>query len=977
MKSTTIRGISCIVILLLAIFVSTTVMGDFYEGYINAAFGIQTGTTTGLDENAYRYLSDYTDNGIPSDEGMEKLLAAEDAFNETAEEESAVLVYNNGALPLSSDVQNVTLLGRAVVDPVYRCSAAGPTIDENRVISLTNAMETAGFNLNQTLLDAYEASPVVRQSGAVQDIGEVTIDFYTDSLCSSFANYGDAAIIMFSRVAGEGVDAAKVDNDGVNQLSLHKQESDLLELVKSYKDRGVFDEVIVLINSAYAMELDWIYDAQYGIDACLWIGNPGLTGFSGIPDLLTGEANPSGHFVDTYATDSLSAPATQNNGTNTFAGSTATYAVYAEGIYVGYKYYETRYEDLILDRYNAASSAGIFASSGSEWNYADEMLFPFGYGLSYTTFEQTLDSVTWNADNTITVQVTVTNTGDVAGKSVVQVYAQVPYTDYDIQHNVEKSAIQILDFAKTSLLEPGQSETVEITADKYLIASWDSTARGGVGGYILDDGDYYIAIGDNAHDALNNVLAAKGASGMYDQDGNPVEGKAGNAALYVLEEFDDQTYSTNPYSGLEVSNKFNEGIFATDYNYFFENAVTYLTRSDWNTFPQNIANLQLNDRMQQIHSGDFYDELTQSLETPKTYTLGEFKGIMFIDMLEVEWNDEESWTEFLSQLTIDELCVILEDSYGQKALSTINKPQNYQADGPDGGHTKYQYGAKGNNTTYVNEGTFACSWNKDLLRQRGEFMAEDALYSNVNCAMGPGVNIHRTPFSGRNFEYYSECGVLSYIMCSVQTQAMQEKGVVSMLKHMAANDQEANRKGVYEFMTEQTLRESSLKGFEGGLTVGGAMSVMASFNCLGCCNVARNYALLTDVVRNEWGFRGFTDTDANDVVDTPALAVITGIDEFCLTSSINRTVAAEAKAGDAYLLEALMKTNKRFYYTYLRSNLVNGLTADVAVSNSEPWWKIALWVCDGVLAAAAIAGIGAYLYLLCTKKDRLTAGGKR
>lgn len=601
----------------------------------------------------------------------------------------------------------------------------------------------------------------------------------------------------------------------------------------------------------------------------------------------------------------------------------------------------------------------------------------FGDGLSYTTFEQTLDSVTWNDDNTITVRATVTNTGSAAGKDVVQVYAQAPYTEYDIAHGVEKSAIQVLDFAKTQLLEPGQSETVEITADKYLLASWDSTARGGVGGYILDDGDYYIAIGSDAHDALNNVLAAKGASGMTDEAGNPVEGKAANASLYVMEEFDEQTYSTNPHSGLEVSNKFAEGIFATDYNYFIEDTVTYLTRSDWNTFPENIANLQLNDRMEQIHRGDFYDELTQSLEQPGSYTLEQDKGIMFIDMLEAEWEDDAAWTEFLCQLSIDELCLILEDSYGQKPLSTINKPQNYQADGPDGGHTKYQFGARGNNTTYVNECTLACSWNKDLLRQRGEFMAEDALYSNVNCALGPGVNIHRTPFSGRNHEYYSECGIMSYLLCATQTKAMQSKGVVSMLKHMAANDQEANRKGVYEFMTEQALRESSLKGFEGGLTVGGAMSVMASFNCLGCCNAARNYALLTDVLRNEWGFKGFTDTDANDVVDTPALAVITGIDEFCLTSSINRTVAAEVKAGDAYLMEALMKTNKRFYYTYLRSNLVNGLTSNVSVSTAEPWWKIALWVCDGVFAAAAVAGIGAYLYLVCTKKDKLTAGGKR
>lgn len=527
---------------------------------------------------------------------------------------------------------------------------------------------------------------------------------------------------------------------------------------------------------------------------------------------------------------------------------------------------------------------------------------------------------------------------------------------------------------KTSLLQAGESETLTVTADKYLIASWDSDARGGKGGYILDDGDYYIAIGDNAHDALNNILAAKGASGMYDQDGNPVDGDADNAAKYVMDTFDDQTYSVNPYSGLEVGNKFDEGIFATDYNYFIKDTVIYMTRSDWTTFPDRIEDLQLNDRMKDIRNGNFYGELKQSLDTPETYTLEESKGIMFIDMLDIEWDEEEKWSEFLCQLSIDELALIVEDAWGQKALPVISKPQNYQADGPDGGHTSYLYG--GNNTTYVNEGTLACSWNKQLLKQRGEFMAEDALYSNVNCAMAPGVDIHRSPFSGRNFEYYSECGILSYIMCSVQTKVMQEKGLVCMLKHIAANDQEANRKGVCEFMTEQTLRESSLKGFEGGMTVGGAMSAMASFNCLGCCNVARNYALLTGVVRDEWDFKGFIDTDANDCVDTPALAVVSGIDEFCLTSSINRTVASAAKAGDNYLIEALMKTNKRFYYTYLRSNLVNGLNANTTVSSGESWWKITLRVCDIVFAVATAATVGIYIYLSCAKKEKLTFGRK-
>ncbi|MBO4990135.1 MAG: glycoside hydrolase family 3 C-terminal domain-containing protein [Clostridia bacterium] len=967
MKKNLFKGFSCLAALLLASSCALTVVGERYEGSINAVLGGSSGSSSTTGEaGEYLYKTDFTADGKPSDEGMKKLIEAEDAYNDTAMGENAVLVYNNGALPLSSDVKKVSLFGRSTVDPVYRCTSAGPTIDEKRVITPAAAFEQAGFSVNKTLLDAYKADPTQRLNGSTQSIGEVPASFYTDSLKATFTEYGDAAIVMFSRLAGEGIDAAKKDADGVCQLSLHPQESDLLKMVKSYKDEGKIKNVIVLLNSAYALELDWLSDEAYGVDACLWIGNPGLTGFSAIPDLLTGKINPSGHFVDTYATNALSAPATQNMGDTAFSGNFRTYAMYAEGIYVGYKYYETRYEDLILDRYAASSSAGTFASSNG-WNYAEEITYPFGYGLSYTSFEQTLDSVTWNSDNTITVKATVKNTGDVAGKSVVEVYAQTPYTEHDKQNNVEKSAIQLLDFEKTKLLAPGESETLTITADKYLLASWDSTAHDGKGGYILDDGTYYISIGDNAHDALNNVLAAKGASGMIDENGNPVEGDESKAISKVQATFDDTTYQYSS-AGKLVENQFDEGIFATDYNYYYPGKVTYLTRKDWNTFPKTYENLEINDEMIKIHSGNFYEDLKKELDAPKDYTLKTDAGLLFIDMLGVEWDDDEKWTKFLSQLSVGELALIVSDSWGQKAVTTISKPQNYQCDGPDGGSTKYKYGDKGNNTTYVNQGTMACSWNKELFQRRGDFLAEDAFYNNTSCTMGPGVDIHRSPFSGRNHEYYSEDGVFSYVMGAVQCKAMQEKGTVAMLKHICGNDQETNRKGVCEFMTEQALRESSLKGFEGCMVKGGAMSAMAAFNALGVCNVARNRALLTNVVRGEWDWKGFIDTDANDCTDTPALCVVSGIDEFCLTSAIDKEVAKAVNAGDKYLLNALMETNKRFYYTYLQSNLINGLTRTSVVSEGMPWWKSALIALDVIFGAMTLASIGGTIFLLFTEK---------
>ncbi len=966
-KKNIFKGLSSVFSFLLAVLICLSAIGVAYEGFINEYFNVSS-DDSGLDKSAVYYKTKYTEDGIPSDEGLIRLKESVDEYNIRTEEESAVLVYNNGSLPLSPEKEkNITLLGRAVVDPVYKGVGPGASIDEKRVVDVINAFTNVGFSVNTQVTKAYSASSTKRVRST--DIGEEDISFYTRNLTETFKDYGDVAIIMFSRQGSEGADLAFSDADGVPMLSLHKQEEDLLKLAKEYKDLGIFKKIILLINSAYAMDLWCVEDEEYGIDACLCIGNPGLTGFQGVANLLVGKANPSGHFVDTYATDSLSAASVRNAGDIKDSAGTSRYVVYQEGIYIGYKYYETRYEDLILKRFNANCSEGTYASKGNEWNYADEMVYPFGYGLSYTTFDQTLDAVTWNDDDTITVNVTVTNTGNVAGKSTVQVYAQTPYTEYDKEHLVEKSAIQLLDFDKTDILEPGESESVEIIADKYLIASWDSTAHGGDGGYILDDGDYYIAIGDDSHDALNNVLAAKGASGMYNEKGENVSGNAEKAERYTLAEFDDETYRVSKYSGTVVENQFDNGLYASDYNYFYNNSVTYLTRQDWTTYPKRLEGLVIDDSMSQIRNGDYYEELLpDTVPQVSDYNLEQWSDILFIDMKDVAWEDEDTWNKFLMQLSVAQLATIVSDRGGQDAIEIISKPSNYQCDGPDGSSTSYKYGDMSYNTMYVGESTASCSWNKDIFKERGEFFAEDSLYNKSSLYIAPGVNIHRTQYSGRNFEYYSEDATISYKFAAVQCKAMQENGCLAMMKHFAGNDQETNRQLLYTFMTEQPLREIVMRGFEGGFCEGGALSVMTGMNAIGCCIVARNSAILNNVIKGEWGFKGFINTDAGQGADTPAVSLVSGTDEFCSNTSIYKEFIKIVKAGDGYVLEQLLMANKRFYYAYARSNLINGLSNNATVSNEVPWWITVLNVSVAVIGVVDIVCTASYLYLELSKK---------
>lgn len=976
-KRNLIRGLTAALAFLFCVVASLTALMFENAGIISARLGISGSTLVGTGEIYYK--TDYTDDGAPSDVGLEKLIFDADAYERQTVAEGCVLLENNGALPL--DLQRdskVTVFGRNVIDPVY----SGAVLigqDETRTKTLVDCLKDEGFSVNETLLNAYRNSNVNRViTGQNRNIGEVGIDFYTSALRDSFDSYKDVAIVNLTRESCEGADILQHDAEGISGLALHQAEKDMLQMVGA----AGFGKVIVVINSANAMEVGELMDPAYNVDAVLVMGVPGITGFYGVVDVLTGKTNPSGALSDTWAADSLSAPAVRNFGefwySNTeqsdYAGPSSageTYLIYAEGIYVGYKYYETRYEDCILGQGNAKGNYGIYDSRSNEWSYADEMDYPFGYGLSYTTFSQELKDVAVDDDaGTITVRVAVENTGDVAGKDIVQLYAQTPYTEYDRENLIEKSAIQLLDFVKTDILQPGESKEYEIVADQYLLASYDHNKAEG---YIMDAGDYYVAIGDDCHDALNNILAAKGAAGMVDAEGNPVSGNADQAYHWTRNALDTETYRYSE-TGALVTNRFDDDIYAVDFNHFVPDAVTYLTRQDWSTYPKSYTDLAITEQMRKVHNNEFYDDVVpENAPSVDSFTQEKDAGIKFVDMKGVPFDDDEKWNTFLDQLSYRDLGIAVSDSFSLPTIATVQKPSQLNQDSPDGCRSQYKYGSKNYATAYASSTVLAATWNKELASQRGYFMGEDCLYCGQHILWGSGCNLHRTPFGGRNFEYYSEDGIMTYHMSARVVAGLVDKGIVTGVKHLLANDQESPRSCVTTFMTEQTLREGTMRAFEGAFVKGGANGTMSSYNALGVCQTAANAALLKGVLREEWGFKGVAITDMGSCSNAYPLCNIQGSTMFCGGPNAGEYIIQQINRGDGYALECLREANKYFYYAFANSSLVNGLGDDVAIVDSVEWWKIAVIAIDCVVGVLMAGGVVLFVlgeYTAKKKKER-------
>ena len=949
-----------------------------------------------IDENAAKTDTEYYKSayGDLSAANLEKLR--KDAYAQVEQEaaEGTVLLRNeNNALPLGSAERSVSLFGRASVDPLYVGGGAVATsyTDDSITVNLKEAFENNGFQVNSTLYSAYQSSELTR---TVDNPGEVPSSFYTDSIKNSWQNaYHDAAVVILSRYAGEGNDLKihAVDDDGkeISSLALYKNERDLLNLLRTEKSNGTIQKIIVLVNSPWMLELGWMDD--YDVDAALWIGTPGVTGFTSIVKLITGEINPSGRLVDTIAANSLSAPAVANAIDNTatwqnvdevianawYGGSVVNanntpdfisyVSVQQENIYIGYKYYETRYEDCILNQGNAGGSAGVFAGSGN-WNYAEEVSFPFGYGLSYTSFTRTIDSVKYLEDSDeYELTVTVRNIGSTVGKSSVPVYVQTPYGEYERTNAVEKAAIQLVGFGKTGMLEPGASEELKILVDRYLLASYDAN---NAKGYILSEGEYFFAVGDDVHEALNNILAVKGAEGMSDIFGNPVQGDP--AQVYTLtEKFDADFYQHSEKTGVVVTNQFDDN----DINYWNTTPVKYLSRSDWEgTFPTQAASVVCTEEMMKQLRQDVYEKPENSPEV-SDFKQGVKNGLTFIMMKDVDYEDDVTWDEYLDQFTVADLAMNLTDFSGCQEQLLVQRPAAYVSDGIIGPRGTYAYGDNAQPCVYTGQNIFSATFNKDLIVKRAELLSEEGLYVEHNENWGLGGDLHRTQFGGRNWEYCSEDANLTAIITEILTETMLEKGFMPSIKHFCGNDQESYRNGVSTFYTEQSFREGSLRGFEGSLSWGGSMGTMASMARQGMTYTPAESALITNVLREEWGFTGHVISDmcARQTFMQGFLGQIAAqTDNFCGTGMLKDSVtgistpgymAIEAiENGDGYMMYCLRRAVKNYTHSMLHTNLVNGLSNNSTVVSVTPWWQTTLYLLIGI-SAVLTAGTATCLLL--------------
>ena len=963
-------GLTALFALLFSMTVSLSSSAFYYSGYVNSFLGL-TGQTIAIEGDTNYFPSAY---GELNAENADRLMADEKAHSIRAMHEGTVMLRNeNGALPLSVAERSVTIFGNNAADPVYRANAGNASFSAEYGGTLYEAFEQAGFRVNPTIRDAYENSGVRRNSVASRgnsSIGEVPVSFYTDAIKASFDDYADVAFVLFTRYGGEGVDLDMKDAEGVPMLSLHESEADLLRMIRQ---SGAFKKTVVLINSPFAMDVQWIEDEDFGVDACLVFGAVGDYGFLGLADILTGAADVTGHLADTWASSSLSSPAMQNFGDFQFSNLNKLYGdrylVYAEDIYVGYKYYETRYQDEVLGLNNAASSAGAFM--GDIWSYADEMAYPFGYGLSYAHFTQKLEDLSWDqSSHTVTAKVKVTNEGGFDGesKSLVQLYVQLPYE----AGMAQKSAVQLIGFQKSSALGTGESETVTVTVSDYFFATYDENAQNGAdnsktGCYVFDAGDYYFAIGSSAHDALNNIMAKKGVTGMFDEKGNPVAGNSDMAVKAWLDNYDNTSYAVSPVTGAVVSNQLQNA----DLNGYIPGAVDYLTRDDWNSFPKAIENLSATDEMKELMVGASYVKPEDAPDTAEL-SFGQDAGLKLIDMMDVPYGDAK-WKSFIDQLSIGNLATVCGDNRGVVAIPEVGKPANASTNGPSGIQGSYMKGNGKACTLYVDEPIQAATFNLELAAERGAFMAEDAAYAGVTMVFGPGANIHRTAYLGRNSEYFSEDGFLSYQMSRANAVPMTERGIITGFKHFCLNDQEVNRHGVATFATEQACREIYFKAFEGALADGAGLGVMTSYNRIGLTASPAHRGAQIEILRNEWGFKGINITDsskdASDYVLT-AECITSGTDLFLSDTGRQSELSnLVVKNRDGNILNWMKTANEHFYYAHSRSVLMNGLAGETVIAETVYWWQPTLIALCALLGVLSVASGAAYLWRTMRKEE--------
>ncbi|MBR1842466.1 MAG: glycoside hydrolase family 3 C-terminal domain-containing protein [Oscillospiraceae bacterium] len=870
---------------------------------------------------------------------IEELLAAEkDAELQIVAEGTVLLQNDNGALPLSKG-DKVSVFGQTAQMWMTKERITG-----TKDTVFLESLESAGLEINASLRKFYKQSKHTDWgiganlgNGGVAgtwQLDEVPQSEYTDELKSSYADYSDAAIVVISRGGSEGGDLPRYmgrygGSDSDSYLDLTPEEKDLFASVMA----SGFKKTVLIMHTTNAMNMKDI--AAYGFDAIIWVSGTGEDGVEVMGKLLTGEYNPSGRTVDTFVYDNFNAPAMQNFGdfrftengalvaaTTTTVGGTYSYLNYGEGIYVGYKYYETRYEDAVLGQGNTAG-----------YDYAADVAFPFGHGLSYTTFDWTDYTVSApDEDGNMTISLKVTNTGSNAGKDVVEVYYQAPYTDYDRENGVEKASVNLFDFAKTKLLAPGESENITLKVNANDMKSYDAK---GAKTYILEAGDYYITAARDAHDAVEKILAAK----------------SGSEALthkYTLSEL--KTLST-AVTGNEITNLFDDAVLPD---------AVYLSRADWSVLDNGgiryadgtmAADSQTMDEKGTVYTHEVDPAILAVLKSegwavagnPKSMddssweavSYGEKNGLTLSDLSGKDY-DDEAWDKLLNQMTQAEQTELAGKSgWGNDAVSSIGKAKSFFMDGPQG---MIDYVSGGVGYQFTDANLLAATWNKELGRLFGDLVSQEFTLKGASIWWAPAVNIHRTAFSGRNFEYYGEDGTFSGIFAREVVLAAKRNGLNCQIKHFFLNDQEFNRGAngrLAPFAAEQAIREIYLKAFELPLKAVPSAGVMLSMARIGARIAPGSWAVCTGILRNEWGMTGAIITDAQSLTTAEAeQALAAGCDLVCTTQSTVYSAEALTSKGGQYKLRESVK-----HYLFMEANAT---ASSLEISEGFPVYIILL-----------------------------------
>lgn len=930
-----------------------------------------------------RYKSDYNNKT--------ETLTAANALNERIMEEGIILLKNeDNALPIKGGNKKISVFGKNSVNLVYGGSGSGAGATDD-VATLYDSLENAGFTVNPVLKSFYnnksqsgEGRPSKAPSMGTKLAGYITGETppsnYTAAVKNSYSQYNDAALVVFSRIGGEGYDLPRsmktsFDSDTAiegardkddHYLQLDKNETDLLEEVCSN-----FDKVIVILNVSTSMELGFLDDtAHYAyhpqIKAALWIGSPGGKGINALGRVLNGSVNPSGRTVDTFSRNFKNDPVWQNFGNN-LAGGGNRYTVnganrpyyfvdYEEGIYIGYRYYETR---------------GF--TDGEQW-YGENVIYPFGYGLSYTTFSWELINIapaagtTLTRDGSISATVRVTNNGSVKGKDVVQLYYTAPY----YEGGIEKAHVVLSDFEKTKLLEPDESQDITITIQVSDMASYDfsDANSNGFKGYEMDAGDYQIKLMKNAHEVILSAEYSVPLGGFQ--------------------------YEDDTTTGYTVENRFDD---------VSGGLKTILSRSDWaGTWPSVPAaadreiDQDILDEMGALFQAKGYDYWAEDKDnkwysdvmpaySSKTLSDSEIT-VKLYDLIQydeesetyfVDYNDPR-WDQLLDQLSISQMCKLI--GYGNfftSPIENIVKPRTRDADGPAGfvifmemEGLQEVYGT----CFYASECVIGATWNKQLAYEMGKMVGNEGIWGNergdgrpYSGWYAPAVNIHRSPFSGRNWEYYSEDGKLSGKMAAQVCRGAREKGVYTYVKHFALNDQETDRdnNAILTWADEQTMREIYFKPFELSVKEGGTTAIMSSFNRIGTEWAGASYELLTEVLRFEWGFKGMVITDYADKRYIKTDHVIRAGGDLMLFQGL------EPSSSDSKLtptqVTCMRNACKNILFTVANSNAMNGIGEGTVLRYLLPYWVIVLYISDAVL----VTGLAVWGYFAIRKSYKKKA----